>query len=71
MIFLTDNINNMLKQNSRDTLDDYERFSTQIVIILLLSILIPAMITALTIGSQQPLVLIGPDQWINLKTVID
>jgi Na+/melibiose symporter-like transporter len=56
---------------TRDTLDDYERFSTQIVIILLLSILIPAMITAVTIGSQQPLVLIGPDQWINLKTVID
>ena len=56
---------------TRDTLDDYERFSTQIVIILLLSILIPALITAVTIGSQRPLVLIGPDQWINLKTVID
>ena len=56
---------------TRETLDDYERFSTQIVIILLLSILIPAVITAVTIGSQRPLVLIGPDQWINLKTVID
>jgi hypothetical protein len=54
---------------TRDTLDEYEKFSTQIVIILLLSILIPAMITAVTIASQQPLVLIGPDQWINLKTV--
>ena len=56
---------------TRDTLDEYERFSTQIVIILLLSILIPSMITAVTIGSHRPLVLIGPDQWINLKTVID
>jgi hypothetical protein len=56
---------------TRGTLDDYERFSTQIVIILLLSILMPAMITAMTIASQQPLVLVGPDQWINIKSVID
>ena len=50
---------------------NYELFPTQVALLLLASILIPSMITATKIAFNWPLVLMGPDVWIQHEKSLD
>jgi hypothetical protein len=49
------------------TLTDQSLFSTQIAILLLLSIVVPGMLTAIDIAYNRPVVVAGPDAWVRFK----
>ena len=49
------------------TLADHRLFSTQIAFLLLASIVIPAMMTAIIIALKRPLVVVSYNQWIRLR----
>ena len=49
------------------TFADLTLFSSQIVLLLLVSIIIPNFLTAIIIASTRPFVVLNPDQWIKWK----
>ena len=51
------------------TMDDQKLFSTQIANLLLVSIIVPAMLTSINIAYNRPLVIVDSDGWIRSETI--